>query len=387
MRSLRTALIVIAAGLSAGPVAGQQLPDNLQVHGFAGWGYGKTDGNSFQLGTEDGSYDNVNFSLNLNASLGDRLMIAAQAEWMMEGDETVTDLDYVFAQWRFANSLFLRIGQVQQPFGIYTEVYDVGTLRPFLELPQGVYGVSGFIAESYLGAGITGDFFTRSNWTIAYDLYVGELKTPMGHWVMGYDFVTGEPVAGNQDTFDLSNMIGGRLVVTTPVTGLGFGASFYNGEPEGFGGLTDGFVMEGRRTVVGFQLEYNTDSLWARGEYVTVAKGSVALDGAEITSDAAYAEIAYKLSPHWQLAGRYDWQDNVFGPGFDYGPQFSSLNEHRDLGFAVNYWFSPNLVIKTEYHKVDGNRFAAPDWDNFWEIFYGIEETTDVFQIGAQFSF
>ena len=73
--------------------------------------------------------------------------------------------------------------------------------------------------------------------------------------------------------------------------------------------------------------------------------------------------------------------------GFDYGPEFASLNSHKGMGIAVNYWFSPNLVIKTGYHRVEGNLFASPDWDNFWQIVYGINDQTDLFQIGTQFSF
>lgn len=96
------------------------------------------------------------------------------------------------------------------------------------------------------------------------------------------------------------------------------------------------------------------DAWWIQSEYVTVAKGSTALAGAEITSDVAYLEVAYKLNPHSQIAGSYDWQDNKFGSG---------------LGLAVNYWFSPNLVIKTEYHNIEGGRFIAPGWNNFWQVF------------------
>ena len=386
---MKTRIMILAAlalAVAAGPAVGQQITDSVQVHGFAGWGFGQTDGNAYQYGTEDGRYDNVNFSLNLNATLGERLMIAAQAEWVMEGSESATDLDYVFAQWRLSNSLFLRIGQVQQPFGIYTEIYDVGTLRPFLALPQGVYGPSGFVAESYLGGGLTGEYFADSNWSIAYDVYIGQLKTPMGHWVMDFDWQTGLPV-DRDSTFDLSEVIGGRVVFGTPVDGLAFGLSFYSGVPQGFEAGGDGFVMDGRRTIVGLQAEFNNDVWWVRSEWVTVAKGSSSIDGAEITSDAAYLEVAYKLTPHWQFAGRYDWQDNSFGAGFDYGPEFESLNLHKDLGFAINYWFSPNLVIKTEYHKVEGNRFAAPEWANFWQIYEGIDDSTNLYQIGAQFSF
>ena len=112
-----------------------------------------------------------------------------------------------------------------------------------------------------------------------------------------------------------------------------------------------------------------TDAWWIRSEYVTVAKGSTALGGAEITSDVAYLEVAYKLNPHSQIAGSYDWQDNEFGSGLDYGPGHSSLDEHSDPGLADNYWFSPNLVIKTEYHNIEGSRFIAPGWNNFWQVF------------------
>jgi len=44
-------------------------------------------------------------------------------------------------------------------------------------------------------------------------------------------------------------------------------------------------------------------------------------------------------------------------------------------------------VIKTEYHRGEGNRFASPDWDSFWQIFYGIDDQTSLFQTGAQFTF
>ena len=30
----------------------------------------------------------------------------------------------------------------------------------------------------------------------------------------------------------------------------------------------------------------------------------------------------------------------------------------EDLGFAINYLFNPNLVLKAEYHRVDGEEFT-----------------------------
>ena len=33
----------------------------------------------------------------------------------------------------------------------------------------------------------------------------------------------------------------------------------------------------------------------------------------------------------------------------------------EEMGAGINYWFTPNFVLKTSVHWVDGNRFAFPD--------------------------
>jgi hypothetical protein len=48
--------------------------------------------------------------------------------------------DYGFAEWRFSDALRLHAGRMKHPFGIYSEIFDVGTLRPFYTLSQSVYG-------------------------------------------------------------------------------------------------------------------------------------------------------------------------------------------------------------------------------------------------------
>lgn len=62
------------------------------------------------------------------------------------------------------------IGKVNQPFGISTEVFDVGTLRPFQVLPQAFYGPVGLTSESYEGVGLTGSFPLLNSWHLSYDV-------------------------------------------------------------------------------------------------------------------------------------------------------------------------------------------------------------------------
>lgn len=71
------------------------------------------------------------------------------------------------------------------------------------------------------------------------------------------------------------------------------------------------------------------------------------------------------------------------------GP-FDTLLEHQDLAFAVDYWFTSGFVLKAEYHRVEGNRFAHPeDLADLGSALAGgtIESRTHRFQFGANFSF
>ncbi|MFV2072486.1 MAG: hypothetical protein ACC742_07520 [Thermoanaerobaculales bacterium] len=101
--------------------------------------------------------------------------------------------------------------------------------------------------------------------------------------------------------------------------------------------------------------------------------------------DMAYLEVAYKLSRHWQAAVRYDWVDGkLLGDGVGAA---TSLQRHKDIGLALNYWFNQNLVLKLEYHSIDGNLAARPDDLQAVLSEGGLDETTELLQLGVQFTF
>ena len=61
--------------------------------------------------------------------------------------------------------------------------------------------------------------------------------------------------------------------------------------------------------------------------------------------------------------------------------------KHTALGVGLNYWFNNNFVLKTAYHYTSGNRFALPD--EFHEAIAegSLNEVTNYFMLGGQFSF
>ncbi len=279
--------------LAIGPamsVNAQETASRTDVHGSGSWAYGRTNGNQYLFGDERGRYDDAAFVLNVASSVADRLRVVTQAEWADGPDGTEAELDYAFAEWKFSDKLKLRAGKVQHAFGISTEVFHIGTLRPFLALPQAVYGPVGIVGESYTGVGLTGSLELKGGWGLTYDVFGGGQHLE--------EFVPPEAVALGEDVEEVTeiektrDMLGAHVVLAMPWAGLSVGGSFYTGR--------EFAAHASRRTGLGLQAEYLTGPWSIRSEY---AKQSIRDD---FSVRGFYGEAAYRLDPHWQIAAQYD---------------------------------------------------------------------------------
>lgn len=391
MRSLRSrvagaalAVALTPLGLAAQDPQGQDpAVPKIEVHGFGSWNYGTTNTDNLYLGGKrHGTSSNSSLSLNVSGSLNERLSVSSQVELdFLAAGETETDLDYVFAEWRFNDALKLRAGQVKQPFGIYTEFFDVGTVRPFLALPQSVYGLNGMVGEAYRGIGFTGGRSIGSGWEVEYDAYTGGLnrienETPGDFYrvlngttddTLGIEGLEGEAT---------DRLYGGRLWLTTPVQGLRLGGSGYRGET--FEEDEDDEVI----SAWAGSLEYLASRVTLRTEYVHVWEN----DNDKQTG--YYVEGAVRPYGKWELAGLFDdWRADLDGP--EYTPAISLLR-HKEVAAGVNYRFSPNFVLKLSHHWVDGNRYALPDIESLADRLRAgepLEKKTRTLLFGAQLSF
>ena len=391
MRTTPRLLPALAAALLAAslPAHAQELPA-LSIHGFGGWGYGRTGGNSYLLGEKGGDYQHNNFALSLAATPYERVSVFTQIEftndYISRGEEEgEVELDYAFAEYTFSDALRLRAGQVKQPFGIYTEIFDVGTVRPLFTLPQGIYGPSEVVAESFKGVGLAGTFAMAGGWGMDYDVYGGALdELKSGGTLPHAVAILGGEEEEEEDEPGVKDMVGGRLVVRTPLEGLSVGASAYTGTTAGH--EEEDEVAEdakGRVTVIAGQSSLQRGRLSLRGE---VARHTH--QDAE-SLDAAYAEAGLMLTRSWQAVARYDWArvESIEGVELD---DDSELLRHRDATVGLNYWVNPRLVFRASYHNVRGNLFAAPDGEEaLHDAILGgtLDRKTDLLLLGVQFSF
>lgn len=358
------------------PVSGA---DPIQVHGFGGWGYGHTDGNRYLVGDKDGVFHNSYFALNVSGTPSERFSASFQTLWKTSENGMEVEFDYAFAEYAFADFLKIRLGKVKTPFGIYTEIYDVGTLRPFYALPQSVYGTPGMVTKSYFGVGLTGSHYLPSNWGFRYDLYGGQniLEPHLTLTAQG-------TVAVQQTNFD--NVIGIMLIAYTPFPGLSAGFSLYGGEPEHFLGgepNPNQTVVDWHNVFMG-HVEYLTDTWLVRAEHLFFFK----MDGKDLVIRTGYLEAAYRFLENWQIAALLNYQDVDFHIDL---PEFLNIpTEEQEAALGINYWFNPNFVLKLSYHFVHGNVHAFPSDEE--EYFVGVineslDERTNLVLFGAQFSF
>ncbi len=363
---------VVGAVLVACATAGGAAAQEVDWHGFGGWAYGRTnDGQEYLGGQPKGDYQTANLNLNVTAAVNQNLKIVGQSSFTESAEAGLAsfDLAYAFAEWRFSDRLQLRVGQIKQPFGISSEVFAVGTLRPFFALPLGVYGQVGLVSDSYKGVGLSGNH-PLGRWRLNYDVYGGGVDVE--EFAAPETFLRGEPVSsgGSIETQSTRNLIGGRAELGTPVDGLAIGASAYTGEELG----------STRRTVFGFHGDYERGPWSLRSEYAReTQKGDIVVHG-------FYAEAAYRVGLHWQAAIQYDRLTSSLA---DVEPVAPSLLEHEELALGLNYWLTRAFVFKLAYHHVDGNRFAGPEADQYASLVAAgqLKRKTDLVQFGAQFSF
>jgi hypothetical protein len=362
-------LALCIALFAAGAVSGMPLEDGkFFINGYGRLSTGKSWDNSYLGANEDVGLHDLGSTLMFRALPVEGLTLNTQ--FSFEKASTSADfkpgVDYAFAEWAFSDKLRLRAGRNQLPLGLYSEIYDVGTLRPFNQLPQGSYGNSSIGTENYDGLGLTGRIGLTDEWSVEYDAYGGFLDLK--------DLLSAACTTSAQCVRPVQ-AAGGRVALGTPVEGLRFTTSgYFARDPQKTLELDEHLV----RGVVGLGAEYLGEALWVRAEFF-------GLFSKYADTRSGYLELAYFLTQHWQVAGRLEGS-RTWLP-FPMPAEVLTAFRHREAAAGVNYWVTPGFVFKLSFHNVLGNRFAQPLPNPDGSPITRLEPHTRMVSLGTQFSF
>lgn len=357
--------LFVLASLGVGTsVQAQDSSDRskLQVHGFLTQAYAKADflkggplsisptENELLLGiNEEGTTAYRNLAIQFRYEISSQDIVVVQFSNRSLGDSLITDLedevelDWGFYERRIGADTSVKVGRVQIPLGIFNEIRDVGTTLPFYRPSFAFYQEGAFTSETLDGIVLSHNFAAESDWNLEADVYFGEWDLVESLTLPGQQTVA---LARTKDSF------GAQLWLNTPVPGLRFGLGGHSRK------LRDGlFRPPGVTDKEGTDEWYASvegafDRWTVRAEHrqfdVKVGLPFTVL-AAELSS--SYVQVGMQVVGPLHAWLQYEVQGDKTGSpdltsGFD-------RDVRTDVGLALNYFFTPNVVLKVEYHEVE----------------------------------
>ena len=355
--------------------AGEILPDDVQIHGFASQSFIKTDHNSFFGDSENGSFEY--YELGVNGSWAPRpdLQFSLQvvARDAGAGDNGSARVDYGFMDYSFisnATELWgLRLGRIINPYGFYNDTRDVAFTRPSILLPQSIYFDSArSLSLSSDGVQLYGEHRSDEGDLL---LQLGYARPRTGDINFKYD-VFRRDVPGKLDgalpsffaralyeTFDSRWRFGVTAArVNTDYTARYPYPTFFPDEE--LADLSDGRFLF---TPIILSAQYNSERwtftseyAWRKAEFFDFQD----IPDQSFIGESYYLQGTYRITPKWEAFLRYDvlyWdKDDRGGTHWERdlrrGPYHSAFA--KDWSAGVRWDVTENFMLRAEFHNVDG---------------------------------
>lgn len=394
---------VIAIFMSSGTMIGQ-TPE-LYISGFASQGFLTTSANQLLVArSSKGSFEYNEAVTTVMATPSDKLRVGIQflaRDLGLEGNNQVY-VDWAGADYQWRDYLGIRAGKIKLPLGFYNQGRDIDMLRTSILLPQCVYneGLRDFVL-AHEGMSLYGNLPLHNSGYFDYELWCGTLNIPNpknGFW--GGSFGLGGINSAPSIARDMANrygadsstvtveylgsfdekvlfpvVYGGAFTWSPPVPGLRLGTTLIVGEFELSTkwqyavSLIDsnGFPRD-FTTQVDYEDEFDIDQICTfSAEYVwrcvTAAaefNSNVMNEGNSGTNrEEGYYGMLTCRTNKWLTCGMY------------YGLYYPRANDHKgrfavsqgfpdyvgwekDLVFSTRLDINSNLMLKAEYHYLDG---------------------------------
>lgn len=366
-------LLFLLVGLPAFADDTISLP-GLRVDVFGGWAWGETTESGYLDATPDGEAERGELHLALRHDFSKRLKAVGQIELYQRPDRSKVELDFLFLEWRPSDRQTWRLGRSKQPFGIYSEFYDLGTDRPFYDVPQGLYGPTEIVAESLDGLSL----FTRKDFSLgelSLDVYGGKVRfEPTEPWE-----ILEEEEAGAEGDEEVEGFFASEDVDRNETFGFRLEWQARSGFTTGLSAFR-GKDSHSDDADFGTALAIGVHAMWDNGVWLFRAEAVRFEERGNLEIDATYIEVARHLGP-WQLALRWDRAKTEVAEIDLEEVGLASLGEHRDVAAGLNYWIKPNLVLKLSHHRVEGGRFLAAVGDEV------TNEEIGLWRFGVQFNY
>lgn len=344
INALSLSLILIFQGMQC------FAQSSLNIHGYLSQAYAISREHQIFGILKNGTSDYRNLALQFRYDHNSKDILIVQlshkrlgASPIMKVEEDI-ELDWAFYQRRINESMGIKIGKIQLPFGIYNEIRDVGVLLPFYQVPYSFYNEGNYASETVDGMSFWYSFSQFAPWKLETDFYTGQWSWV--EWLNTINPMTNESLQ-LVETAKIEKVFGAQSWLVTPVDGLKLGTGFYHGNING--GIN--FTENGRLGEVSI-------TVWNSAMDATFEKYFLRFEAAkywihkkDITSTNFYVQPGFNFTEKLCLSGYYG-VNKVYGiPSY----LFNSIDEvtfFDEKAVSVKYDIISNVVLKIEVHWI-----------------------------------
>jgi len=358
-------LLIGVLGLAIGSLqCAAQIPEDIQIHGFATQGFVvSNDNNYLGMDSRSGSSAWTEAAINVNDQVESKLRVGLQLHYTRLGTfggDNVS-VDWALGDYKFKPWLGLRAGKVKIRWGLLndTQDYDPGYLWALL--PEPIYGVDVRATNlSQLGAEVYGKTsLGKKRGKLSYSGYYGY------YYFSSND---GYMASFNASGHTFPNAPGGKtpgldLRWDTPLHGLQVGGSLmlYNAK----GTMTDGTYKMPLTYWPTYYAQYNVKKAFMSAQYTKL----VQYQTFSVTSAAPSTSGSDTRS--WFAMGGYHFTDKLQAGAYythelqpSAGDNSNPANYYKDWVGSSRFDFNSNFYAKLEGHLMDGNLVGLYNFNN-----------------------
>ena len=367
----------------------QNLPHNLQIHGFASQGWLKSTDNNNVFGKSSSDSGSFDFrELGLNASMRPRPNLQFSAQMLSrtagEGSPGNIRLDYGFIDYAFLsgqnNKMGIRLGRMKNPLGFYNDTRDVPFTRPSILLPQSIY----FDRTRKLAIAADGGYLYGEHRSDIGNLSVeGGFGRPLVRGAETEVALLGHEMPGHlapeisyigRATYELDE---GRLRFAFSGAQVNINYSPATADPLGAGSI--------RFTPLIFSAQYNAERWSFTSEYALrhfkYKDFGIAPLNLDFFGESYYLQGVYRFTPEWEAIVRYDvlYTDSDDREGKKWAAATRSPAHRRfakDITVGLRWNITPEFMLRAEYHRVNGTAWFSTldnpspgDLSQHWNLF------------------
>jgi hypothetical protein len=334
---------------------------SLRLQAFAAASVIRTTNNNYFGDTKDG-FDSGFSEIGVNAMWHphERVRLSGQALHRRAGktDEEGLRLDYAqidVSVYQDANSrVGVKFGLPKLPYGLYNETRDVPFTRPGILLPQSIYfdNLRGFVLAApgaYLHGSILGEYGSL-------EFNLGVVRPNFDSESFENNFLKPFGVVGSLRG-ENSTVASLRWDTPTDTT-----LALYRVELDSRyrPGVNDILTVPGRLQLKGWlaSIQQRIDTLTLTAELampeVTRSEFNNAFIDGTVEGRSWYAQAEWRFLPAWEAMLRVDRQLS------DVEDQKTEFRRARDLTLGLRWDVSPSVMLRAEWHHVDGTAWLPP---------------------------